>query len=151
VAGLGIKLGPLLVQLPPSLAFRPEAAGQFFVGLRNRFAGSVVCEPRHITWFSAEAEQVLTDFEIARVAADPAVVPAAARPGGWHGLVYYRLHGSPRMYYSAYSSEYLEALAGTLDEAARGSPVWCIFDNTAEGAAIENALQLARQKQAWLD
>ena len=36
-----------------------------------------------------------TDLRVARVAADPAKVPAAAEPGGWRGLAYYRLHGSP--------------------------------------------------------
>ena len=81
---------------------------------------------------------------MARVAADPAVVPAAAEPGGWDGLVYYRLHGSPKVYYSAYPDEYLEALAKTLVRAAKSADVWCIFDNTAAFAATANALDRAR-------
>lgn len=137
---LGHKLGPLLVQLPPSLGFDPDIALAFFAALREGFAGSVICEPRHPNWFTPDAEASLTDFQVARAAADPAPVPAAAQPGGWSGLAYYRLHGSPRIYYSAYSEEYLDALAQELRQAARSKPVWCIFDNTALGAAAGNAL-----------
>ena len=77
------------------------------------------------------------------MAADPARVPEAGEPGGWPGLVYYRLHGSPRMYYSDYSPAYLDALAASISAArGRGAPAWCIFDNTAAGAATPNALDL---------
>ena len=137
---LGAKLGPLLVQLPPSLSFNAGVAGTFFKLLRERFNGLVACEPRHPSWFSAEAEAVLIEFQAARVAADPAIVPAAATPGGWRGLAYYRLHGSPEMYASAYSKTYLDALAQQLSLLA--APAWCIFDNTALGAATTDALEL---------
>lgn len=117
-------------------------------GLRRRFAGAVVCEPRHPSWFAAEAERLLVDVAVARVAADPAPARVdagqAAAPGGWPGLVYLRLHGSPKIYHSAYSPPRLDALADTLTElGARGTPAWCIFDDTAAGAASIDALALA--------
>lgn len=66
---------------------------------------------------------------------------------------YYRLHGSPRIYHSAYSAEWLERLAGELRTSARsGVPCWCIFDNTASGAAVSNALALqalVADETAW--
>src|SRR4051794_14248133 len=130
-AAPGKKRGPLLVQLPPSLAFDAGTASSFFASLRRRYGGTVACEPRHPSWFTDEADRLLSDHEVARVAADPAVVPQAAEPGGWGGLVYYRLHGSPKMYYSAYPAEYLDALADPLTQARIAAPVWCIFDNTA--------------------
>lgn len=138
VGALGEKVGPLLVQLPPSLVFEPGVAETFFGQLRGRFSGGVVCEPRHATWFTPAVDRLLSGFQVGRVAADPAPVPAAAEPGGWGGLVYYRLHGSPRIYYSAYSEEYLDALAYRL----RVTGGWCIFDNTAAGEATGNALAL---------
>jgi uncharacterized protein YecE (DUF72 family) len=62
-------------------------------------------------------------------------------PSGYDGLVYIRLHGSPRIYYSAYSAEWLEGVARIVEEkAARGISTWCIFDNTALGAATADAL-----------
>jgi uncharacterized protein YecE (DUF72 family) len=147
-AGLGDKLGCLLVQLPPSLGFDPVVATGFFADLRARSAAPLACEPRHPDWFAPQAEGLLRDLGVARVAADPARVPEAGKPGGWPGMTYYRLHGSPRMYYSAYSGEDLAALASRIRaDAADGRTVWCIFDNTTLGAAVPNALDL----QTYLD
>jgi uncharacterized protein YecE (DUF72 family) len=142
VTHLGDKLGPLLVQLPPSLRFSAEVAEGFFVDLRDRFDGGVALEPRHATWFTPDVEGLLDRYRVARVAADPAVVPAAAEPGGYDGLAYYRLHGSPKIYYSDYPEAYLETLATTLTRAAKSADVWCIFDNTAAFAATANALEV---------
>lgn len=140
-AGLGAKRGPLLVQLPPSLAFEARVAGRFFALLRSLYDGPTVCEPRHPTWFTSAANNLLVTHRVARVAADPAVVADAARPGGWPGLAYYRLHGSPRMYWSSYEDDALDALATTL-RTHGVVETWCIFDNTASGAALANALAL---------
>ncbi len=100
MAGLGRRMGPLVVQLPPSLVFEVRVARNFFALLRSMHGGAVVCEPRHASWFEGAADALLVRHRIGRVAADPAVVPAAARPAGWPGIVYHRLHGSPRKYWS---------------------------------------------------
>ena len=140
-SGLGTKRGPVLIQLPPSFAFDPGPADSFFTELRERHEGDVVFEPRHETWFTDEVELLLREYRIARVAADPACVPAAAEPGGYDPLLYLRLHGSPRAYYSAYSTATLESVARFVeDKAIRGISTWCIFDNTALGAATGDAL-----------
>jgi uncharacterized protein YecE (DUF72 family) len=110
--------------------------------MRTRFRGSVVCEPRHGSWFTAEADAVLTDFQVARAAADPPVAGATVDAGGWQGLRYFRLHGSPRVYYSGYGTAYLQRLARQLDCQSAGAPSWCIFDNTALGAATVDAVVL---------
>ncbi|NHN85072.1 DUF72 domain-containing protein [Acetobacter musti] len=140
-AGLGDRLGVLLVQLPPGGRFSPEIAASFFDDLRRRFDGMIACEPRHKGWFTPEAEQLLTDRRIARVAADPAPAPGAGEPGGWRGLTYRRLHGSPEMYISDYSPERLAAFATQLREDP-ADEIWCILDNTARGCALPNALTL---------
>lgn len=142
VTGLGHRLGPLIVQLPPSLAFEPRIAQAFFALMRDCHQGHVVCEPRHPSWFEPRAEAVLMRYHIGRVAADPAVVPAAAVPGGWPGVVYYRLHGSPRKYWSIYQSASVRQWAQALKALPRGTPAWCVFDNTAGGGAAANALQM---------
>src|SRR5204863_144755 len=90
---------------------------------------------------ASEVDSLLRERRVARVAADPACVPSAAEPGGYDRIVYYRLHGSPRTYYSAYLPEVLADVARVLDEkAAQGITTWCIFDNTALGAATTDAL-----------
>ncbi|HEX8167285.1 MAG TPA: GNAT family N-acetyltransferase [Beijerinckiaceae bacterium] len=148
-APLGERLGPLLVQLPPSLAFDADAAEAFFAMLRERFQGPVACEPRHASWFTPDAEALLVRHAVARVAADPARAKGAGEPAGWPGLVYVRLHGSPQIYFSDYEPAYLEALARRLAAlAAGGAEVWCIFDNTAHGFAAPNALSVRRLLRA---
>lgn len=143
VAALGDRLGPILVQLPPGLAFDPAIAVPFLEGLRARFAGSIVCEPRHPSWFGDDIDALLARLHLERVAADPAPVPRAAFPGGWRGMSYYRLHGSPRMYYSPYAPAQIDAIAARLRaDAAAGRECWCIFDNTARYAATADALSL---------
>ncbi|HYG74876.1 MAG TPA: DUF72 domain-containing protein [Planctomycetota bacterium] len=136
------KLGPLLIQLPPSLIFSPRLAESFFKLVRELHAGTAVCEPRHESWFSPEAGTLLFRHHIARVAADPALNAIAAEPGGWPGLVYFRLHGSPRRFYSSYTDSFIAALAERIAEAEKRAQVWCIFDNTASGAAAGDALRL---------
>lgn len=143
VVGLGDRLACLLVQLPPSLALRPDEAERFFAELRHRHSGPVACEPRHASWFTAEGEGLLKRFQVGRVAADPPPTPGAEVPGGDANARYYRLHGSPRIYYSNYSAEFLAELSERLlRDRNQGSEVICIFDNTAQGHAQENALQL---------
>ena len=140
--GLGHRRGPLLVQLPPSLSFDARVAGRFFELLRADYDGLVVCEPRHETWFSARAEALLVRFRVARVAADPPPTKGADSPGGWTGIVYYRLHGAPRKYWSQYDNEHIGALAHALRVIPPSVDAWCVFDNTASGAALENAWEL---------
>lgn len=140
---LGPKLGCLLVQLPPSLAFDPNVAPAFLGELRARHEGDVALEPRHASWFAPKADALLVAHRIARVLADPVRHEAGGWPGGWPELVYLRLHGSPRVYYSSYEPALLQALARRIaQEAEAGRTVWCIFDNTASGAAAGNALDL---------
>lgn len=143
VAGLGTKLGPLLMQLPPSFAFDKAIATPFFEALMQRFSGAVVCEPRHPTWTGRTAAALLRRFHIGRVAADPVLIRGATAPAAYGDVAYYRLHGAPRVYYSEYDADTLASLAARMrKDAARTHAVWCIFDNTAAGAAIDNALEL---------
>ena len=137
---LGDKLAVLLVQLPPKLEFDETIATNFFARLGGSMGFDVVCEPRHASWFTPKAGALLEQLRVARVAADPAICEAASVPGGWPGLSYWRLHGSPVIYRSSYA-ERIDAYASRLKyEAARD--LWCIFDNTASSAGAGDALAL---------
>ncbi len=139
---LGHKLGPILVQLPPSLRFDIDVADGFTGMLRDRFDGTVALEPRHASWFTPAAERLMIERRIARVAADPPPMPEAAEPAGSDELAYFRLHGSPRIYYSDYDAAFLDALATRVGRSPART-IWCVFDNTALGAATANALTFA--------
>ena len=144
VGALGEKLGCLLVQLPPKAGFHDETARDFFLRLQERFGCMIACEGRHPSWFSETATEVLRERGVTRVIADP----PAGQPGPHVPTtndIYVRLHGAPRIYYSSYSQAYLDALAADLAvHSAAGRTVWCIFDNTAEGASVPNALDVLR-------
>lgn len=141
VAGLGDRLGPLLLQLPPSLRFEPDHVASFLIRLREAHDGPIACEPRHESWFKEEPEQLLGHYRVARVAAHPPITEGADEPGGWQGLHYYRLHGSPKRFYSAYGEPFLKDFANRLDPT---TDTWVIFNNTAESGGLENALQVHR-------
>ena len=152
VEGLGEKLGCLLVQLPPSFEYEASRAGAFLALLRVLHDGPVALEPRHATWFTRRAAGLLAGYDVARVAADPARVPTAATPGGSVEIVYHRLHGSPRVYWSRYDEDHLRALASRIRRAARRARAdWCIFDNPAGGAATPNALELMERLAGRLE
>jgi uncharacterized protein YecE (DUF72 family) len=150
VTGLGSRLGVLLLQFPPSFAFEAGPLRSFLLLLRQSFSGSVVVEPRNASWFTPQADRVLTSLRVSRAAADPARWPEAARPGGWLGptgdgrgsVVYHRWHGSPRIYWSRYEVPWLQERIDELRQWPIDADCWCIFDNTTSGAAISNALEL---------
>ena len=139
VSGLAHKLAALLVQLPPSLAFDSEAAPVFFRALRESYGGTLVCEPRHPSWLEHQARELLASHGVGLVGT---VVPEPVKePGPTAIPLYVRLHGAPTRYYSAYTGEQLAQLA----EFVRLNPRrqrFVVFDNTASGAAVRNALEL---------
>ena len=151
-SALGDRLGALLVQLPPSMALDPPVVDDFYRLLRERYAGPVVCEPRHPSWFAEAADALLVRHRVTRVAADPASLPEASSPGGWLGadddatpsIIYFRWHGWPDVYRSAYDDAWLGGRSTELARWAERHEVWCIFDNTASGAATDDALRLVR-------
>jgi uncharacterized protein YecE (DUF72 family) len=140
---LGSKLGCLLLQLPPSLAYSAPVALPFFGMLRRLHQGPVACEPRHASWFVQAVDRQLNDHGISRVAADPARLPRAAVPAGDPAMQYLRLHGSPRIYYDSYPGATLRRISLKLRRpASQTVQRWCIFDNTALGHATSNALDM---------
>jgi uncharacterized protein YecE (DUF72 family) len=137
------KLGPVLVQLPPSLRFDPELAKRFFALLNARYSNCrFALEARHTSWFIDEALELLKRHRIAHV---------IAHSGGRFpsceavttDFVYMRFHGPGELYASNYPDEMLaefaKEIAGWLQE---GLDVWAFFNNDVGGYAVRNALRL---------
>lgn len=144
VQPLGRKLGGFLLQLPPSLAFDARIAATFFALLRRRTDARVACEARHASWFTAHAVALLARHGITQVAVDPALMPEAGLPAGdrrWH---YWRWHGAPRIYYSAYGEAALQSRVPIVRAHPARGETWIIFDNTAHGHAIADAASMQR-------
>lgn len=143
VEGLGSHLGGVLVQLPPSLAFDADEAGLFFHAMRQHLACELAVEPRHPSWFLRSVARLWGDYGVARVAADPPRFAGASTTGSRGAWRYWRWHGSPRIYWSAYDTAALRELADVLLTTENaGQTAWCIFDNTAMGCATTDAMRL---------
>lgn len=139
IAPLGEKRGPLLCQLPPSLAFDVDVLQDAFKTMQDADDGPIVIEVRHKSWASAEALDLLKSYAIDRVLADPA--PAWPAEDFDTPAKYVRLHGKPKIYYSGYTDEEIRSFSKLL-----APDSWCVFDNTASGAAIENALSMLKMR-----
>jgi uncharacterized protein YecE (DUF72 family) len=133
ISALEGKLGALLCQLPPSLRFDAAEAEEAFSAMRRMFSGTLVIEPRHKSWALMPARALLQKYAIGRVLADPA--PVWPMSDFRETPEYVRLHGTPQIYYSSYDDADIRRIADQF-----GAESWCVFDNTASGAAIESAL-----------
>lgn len=143
VEGLGSRLGGFLLQLPPSLVMDGRAASAFFRVFRSRSEAPLACEPRHASWFTPRADALFQRYSVSRVGADPPRVPEGDAPAADAHWPYWRWHGSPRMYYSQYGDEALQALARDVAGFSKAPLApWVIFDNTAHGFAITDAARL---------
>ncbi len=142
VSQLGPKLGPIVIQLPPKRAWDKKNDTALFKFLRNATGGVLVCEPRHASWFTDAALELMDEYAIGLVGADPKPVSQAPDILRDEALFYLRLHGTPQMYYSEYPSDFIKKLS-TLPSPPE-TPLWVIFDNTALGHAYRNARDLAK-------
>lgn len=135
ISHLGGKVGPLLCQLAPNLPFERATAEPALALMRSGHPGRIVIEPRHPTWASTEALSLFRKLSIDRVLADPPVIWQASDfdEPPW----YIRLHGKPKIYYSDYAVSEIKAFRALV-----ASDGWCVFDNTASGAATRNALEM---------
>jgi uncharacterized protein YecE (DUF72 family) len=148
-AGLGPKLGPVLLQLPPTLKadvyaldaclgeFRTAAASLGEQGLR------VAVEPRHETWWTEETRQVLTSHDAALCWADRRGRPITPlwRTATW---AYLRFHEGTAQPSPSYGPQALRSWVTRLAETwPDEADVYVYFNNDHGGAAVINSAQFA--------
>jgi len=138
-AAMGEKLGPVLLQLPPSLQLdtgRLTALLALLPGDR-RFT----FEFRHESWFCEDIYGLLRQHNAALTISDTPRYPLVERVTA--DFVYVRLHGHERLYASNYSDEQLREWAGKMMRwMAQKRDVYAYFDNDAHGYAAWNARTL---------
>jgi uncharacterized protein YecE (DUF72 family) len=142
-SALGDKLGPILFQLPPSLAFDAPLAERFFSKLPG--GRRYTLEARHQSWTGRDALAILERHGIAWCISDTAgrypYLEAVTA-----GFAYIRLHGSRRLYASEYTREEIGAWADRIR--SWGIPAYVYFDNDYLAFAARNALELQQAVQA---
>ncbi len=137
------RLGPILIQLPPSFRFDGAVVEPFLTVLRNEFGEyTYALEARNDTWFTAEAQDLLRRYNIAWVIAD-----SGGRFPKYEGVtadfVYLRFHGPGALYASDYPDEQLAEYATKVARWLKaGLAVWAFFNNDVGGYAVKNAMTL---------
>jgi uncharacterized protein YecE (DUF72 family) len=137
---LGDKLGPVLLQLPPSLRADAGALDETL----SRFPRSVrvAVEPRHDTWFTDEIRDVLKRHGAALCWADRLGRP---RTPLWHtaDFGYLRMHEGRAQPWPRYGRASLSTWLDRIERELPGVPVYVFFNNDPGGAAVTDAAAMA--------
>jgi uncharacterized protein YecE (DUF72 family) len=140
IAPLADQIGPILIQLPPSLDFQEEIAAQFFQVLCDRYdLYKYALEARHASWMQQQAIDLLKHYKIGFVIADSGSKwPSAGIITDEH--IYLRFHGPDGSYGTRYTDDCLAALSSKIQAWEKKShTVWAFFNNDGQGYAVENA------------
>ncbi len=144
---LGSKLGPILLQFPPSLRKNIELLAAFLQtrDQPERFKSCrLALEFRHESWFDRETCELLKKHGSALVIAHSQRYPQAPYVPTAH-FVYVRLHGPGALFASPYSeNQLLEWAAQVRSWLGAGKSVYVYFNNDFHGYALENARTLAQ-------
>jgi uncharacterized protein YecE (DUF72 family) len=132
--GLKEKLGPILFQLPPSYSFTPERLQDVINSLDKKFLN--VVEFRHQSWWNEEVWNALSQNNITFCSVSYPGLPEDILTQ--FPLIYIRLHGNKKLFYSGYSKEDLEKIKMTFSDSSK--QVFIYFNNTAGIEGIQNAL-----------
>jgi uncharacterized protein YecE (DUF72 family) len=140
-AHLGRKLGPVLLQLPPSLKANPEALDQT-LGLFPRSV-RVAVEFRHASWFSDEVCDLLRRHGAVLCMADRrGPVSPLWRTADWTYVRFHEGRAQPR---PCYGQRALDSWAARLAEQWSGTEdVYVYFNNDPAGCALRDAVVFAR-------
>ena len=145
-SGLGPRLGPVLLQLPPNMFADParlDACLEAFAKSDPTGAVRVAVEPRHSSWWSDEIRQVLAGHGAALCWADRFDRPLSPlwRTASWG---YLRLHEGSAEPWPRYAAATLNSWLDRINQAWPGdAPVYVYFNNDQHGAAIADSAAFA--------
>ncbi|GHI08836.1 histidine kinase [Streptomyces cellostaticus] len=141
-AGLGDRLGPVLLQLPPTLRADPPLLDTclacFPPGTR------VAVEPRHDSWWTPKVRKVLESRGAALCWADVQAHPLTPlwRTTDWGYVRFHEGRATPWPRYGKRSLEtWVDRIATTWSKA---DDVYAYFNNDPGGAAVEDAVVFAK-------
>jgi len=138
--GLKEKLGPILFQLPPKYIYTNERLELIIKSMYKEFKN--VIEFRDASWWIPKVFNRLKKEKLTFCGIDHPYLPK--EPVVTSKTVYYRFHGRPHLYYSAYKKNDLKIVADAILENKKLTEVHVFFNNTATQAAIKNAVWLKK-------
>jgi uncharacterized protein YecE (DUF72 family) len=146
-SGLGRRLGPVLLQLPPNLTADPDrldACLAEFAKVKGASPVRVAVEPRHSSWWTDQTREVLAAHDAALCWADRRGRPVTPlwRTAGW---CYLRFHEGAAQPWPRYGTAALRSWLDRIQTAwPNDVPVYVYFNNDQFGAAIADSVEFAR-------
>lgn len=133
--GLQDKLGSVLFQLHPQMAYSEERLEQIISNLDTSVTN--VIEFRHTTWWRKDVINELKRQDITFCGISYPRLPDDVYKTA--PSVYYRFHGVPQLYLSSYSKRKLNQVVLDIKRKKGVENVFVYFNNDMEVAAIDNA------------
>jgi uncharacterized protein YecE (DUF72 family) len=145
-ATLGRKLGPILIQFPPSFRLDLERLQFLLAQMRKiekklKIKLRLACEFRHPTWFNDEVYEFMKKSNAAFVITNSPAWPSKVIKTA--DFVYMRFHGRTKLFASNYTEKELRDWAKILKN-LKPKELFCYFNNDANAYAADNALYLAK-------
>jgi len=151
---LGKNLGPILIQLPPSLKKDLKVLGKFLKNFESRgltrmktrinadkIPLKLAIEFRHKSWLDKETYDFLKKKKVTFVISDSPRWPTDIVKTT--DFVYIRFHGKPKLFASKYEKEELQRYAKEIKK-LKPKILFAYFNNDAEGYAVEDALEFQK-------
>lgn len=136
--GLAEKLGPVLFQLPPRMAYSDERLQRILDSLDPAFRN--VLEFRHPSWWEGHVYQELARRGVAFCGQSHPQLPDDVVANA--NVLYYRFHGVPELYKSPYSENYLQQVVTQVEATQQVREAYLYFNNDIDASAIGNAQQM---------
>ena len=135
------KLGPLLIQLPPSLDMDLQLLKEFFKILPKEFNFAI--EFRHLSWWNEETWKLLRKYNVANTIVDEPLLPSD--PVVTANFAYIRWHGhGERIWYDYhYDDNELKPWISKIEKIKKKTKtIYGYFNNHFHGYAVDNCLTI---------
>lgn len=137
------KLGPILVQLPPSYSYQSDS------DKLKRFLGVIpddvrfAVEFRHPSWLKEDVWSMLRDRNVANVIVDEPLLPPDTVVTADFAFIRWHGRGTHPWYNYRYTEPQLRSWVPKVDEvASRVKKTYGYFNNHFRGFAVENSLKM---------
>ncbi|WP_367324245.1 DUF72 domain-containing protein [Streptomyces sp. HUAS ZL42] len=140
--GLGARLGPVLLQLPPTLRVDADLLDTCLACFPS--GTRIAVEPRHESWWTPEVRKILEARGAALCWADVRARPVTPlwRTTDWG---YVRFHQGRAQAWPRYGRQSLETWVERISQTwSAGQDVYAYFNNDPNGAAVRDAMTFAR-------
>ena len=137
------KLGPVLIQLPPSFSFEADFANlKSFLGMAPEDVAFAV-EFRHPSWLRDEVWSYLRGRNVANVIVDEPLLPPDTVVTADFAFIRWHGRGSRPWYNYRYGDKELDGWVPKVKEvASRVEKTYGYFNNHFKGFAVENSLKM---------